>query len=34
MDTEFWFSIVPMFLCRQADNLWYELIQKGREKKD
>lgn len=26
-------SIVPMFMCRQTGNLWFILIQKGREKK-
>ena len=33
MDAENWRSNVPMFMCRQTGNLWYKMIQKGREKK-
>ena len=33
MDADSWWSIVPMFMCRQTGNLWFILIEKGREKK-
>ena len=32
LDTESGLSIVPMFICRQTDNLWFKLIQRDREK--